>query len=497
MTLEEQLQTDVAATYANPLAFVMMAFPWAEGEGPYEWQIKILQDIGADVKARRFNGTDPVTPIRFSVSSGHGIGKSTLVAWLVCWLMSTRKDCRITVTANTANQLETKTWAAIQVWMNKCITAHWFEVTQTLIRSKFFPSSWLAIAQTCREENSEAFAGQHSAGSSSVFIFDEASAVPDKIKEVAEGGLVKGEAHIYAFGNPTRNSGWFFRANFGSEMRRWNHRSIDARQAGSAVSAEIQTWLEEYGEDSDFFRVRVRGLPPRASELQFISQTLVQAARERDHTALDDDPLVAGLDAANGGAAHFVIAFRRGLDGKNVPKPIRLPGDTPRDVVVAKVADVLANRDPKSRVAAMFVDQAFGAVIVARVQGLGYKNCFEVNFGEAVSPDRQRCGNMRAYMWREMKEWLNLGSIPDEEALELDLTAPGFHIRPNGQLILESKQDMAKRGVKSPDWGDALALTFARRVAPVVNKKEADDDRYDIYGDRGGAGFPSGAGWRA
>ncbi len=492
----DMLAEEVAACYADPLRFVGTFFEWAPGEGPYQWQIQILRDIGGAVKARKFNGGPPVPPIRFSVSSGHGIGKSTLVAWLVCWLMSTRKDCRITVTANTANQLETKTWAAIQVWVKKCMTGSWFEVTQTMIRHKHFPSSWLALAQTCREENSEAFAGQHSADSSSVFIFDEASAVPDKIWEVAEGGLVKGEPHIYAFGNPTRNSGKFFRANFGSEMRQWNHRSIDARHAGSAVSAVVQTWLEEYGEDSDFFRVRVRGLPPRASELQFISQKLVQEARARDHTPMDDDPLIAGYDAANGGAAFHIITFRRGLDGKNVPKTIRLPGDTPRDVVVGQIAEVMS-RKGRDKVAALFGDQAFGAVILARVQSLGYRNVFEINFGEPISPDRQRCGNMRAYIWREMREALYTCSVPDNEEFELDLTGPGFHNRANGQLILESKADMQKRGVKSPDWGDAWALTYARRVAPVPKEAKGDEDRYDIYRDRGGEGMGNQGGWRA
>lgn len=475
-TADEALVDQMADFYADPLGFVMCAYPWGEQGGPLErqtgpfpWQVKFLTELGEAIRSRKFNGVDPVKAIRMARSSGHGIGKSTLVAWLVDWAMSTRKNCRISVTANTVNQLETKTWAAIQYWTKMCITSHWFEVTARRIRHKNFPESWLAVALTCDKDNSEAFAGQHSANSSSIYIFDEASAVPDEIWEVADGGLVKGEPMFFAFGNPTRNSGRFFRVNFGSEQRRWNYGSIDAREAGSAVSEEIQSWLEDYGEDSDYFRVRVRGLPPRASDLQYIGVDLVQQARQRMHVAMADEPLVAGYDAANGGLAMHVIAFRRGLDAKNVPPPIRLPGDTPRDVVVGRIAEIMAQRDPKGRVAALFGDQAFGAVILSRVQQLGYTNVFEVNFG-GEAPDKRHCGNMRAFMWHSMKEWLHLGAIPDEDALELDLTGPGFHIRPNGQLILESKQDMAKRGVKSPDWGDALALTFARKVSPAAAK---------------------------
>lgn len=469
---EVALIDQMADFYADPLGFVMFAYPWGEEggplagqDGPYPWQVQWLKDLGEHVKARRFNGTDPVNAIRMCASTGHGVGKSTLCAWLTNWIMSTRKNAKGTVTANTFVQLQTKTWATIQTWTKICITAHWWNVTGDRISHRSFPSSWFCSAQTCKEENSEAFAGQHAADSTSFYIKDEASAIPDRINEVSEGGMIKGEPMKFAFGNPTRNSGWFYRANFGSDMERWDHRSIDVRDAGTGNAEQVQAWLEEYGEDSDFFRVRVRGLPPRASDLQYISASLVQEARERDHKSLEDEPLIAGYDAANGGLAMHVIAFRRGLDAKNVPPTIRLPGDTPRDVVVGKIAEVMADRRPDRRVAALFGDQAFGAVVLARVQHLGYSNVFEVNFG-GEAPDKRHCGNMRAFMWRSQKEWLHLGSIPDEDALENDLTGPGFHIRPNGQLILESKADMAKRGVKSPDWGDALALTFARKVAP-------------------------------
>jgi hypothetical protein len=109
----------------------------------------------------------------------------------------------------------------------------------------------------------EAMHRQHAATSSSCYIFDEASAVPDAIWEVAEGGLTDGEPHIFAFGNPTRNSGKFYRITFGNE----SHRSIDSRMAARSNKAQIAEWISDYGMDSDFVRVRVLGLPPAASEL--------------------------------------------------------------------------------------------------------------------------------------------------------------------------------------------------------------------------------------
>jgi hypothetical protein len=97
---------------------VQLAYPWDElGElagfkGPDTWQRVFQEDLGREVRARGFDGIHAVVPIRMATASGHGIGKSTLVAWIVYWLMSTRPHCQGTVTANTYTQLETKTWSA-------------------------------------------------------------------------------------------------------------------------------------------------------------------------------------------------------------------------------------------------------------------------------------------------------------------------------------------------------------------------------------------------
>jgi hypothetical protein len=197
--------------YANPLGFVQMFFPWREPgnplehfSGPDEWQCQELREIGEQVRKCASDGRNPVSPIRRAVASGHGIGKSALVAWIVFWLMSTRPDSRSTVTANTYVQLETKTWAAIQQWHRLCLTAPWFVCTTNRLYHRDSKETWFCSPATCKEENSEAFAGRHAADASSFYIFDEASAVPDKIFEVAEGGLTDGHPFILLYGNPRR-----------------------------------------------------------------------------------------------------------------------------------------------------------------------------------------------------------------------------------------------------------------------------------------------------
>ena len=183
--------------YADPLGFVRTCFKWGEPGtplehflGPDEWQCQELREIGLQVQERAFDGHTPVSPIRRAVASGHGIGKSALTAWIVLWLMSTRPDSRGTVTANTYVQLETKTWAAIQKWLKLCLTAHWFVCTTNRLYHRDSKETWFCSPATCKEENSEAFAGQHAADASSFYVFDEASAVPDKIFEVAERASV-------------------------------------------------------------------------------------------------------------------------------------------------------------------------------------------------------------------------------------------------------------------------------------------------------------------
>ena len=230
-----------------------------------------------------------MAPIRMATASGHGIGKSTLVAWIVDWLMSTRPHCQGTITANTYTQLETKTWAAIQKWTRLCVTGPWFQSTGNKMYHREHPQTWFCSAQSCREENSEAFAGQHAVSSTSFYLFDEASAIPDKIFEVAEGGLTDGEPMIFAFGNPTRANGKFHRVTYGSERERWNHRSIDSRTCMLPNKTQIAEWIEDYGEDSDFVRVRVRGLPPSAGDLQFIDSERVWEAQRRQALFLVDD----------------------------------------------------------------------------------------------------------------------------------------------------------------------------------------------------------------
>lgn len=479
LQLEENLAGAISDFYADPLGFVKFAYPWGQGElenfeGPDEWQVALLNYVGAQVRERKFNGRDPVRPIRLARSSGHGIGKSTVVAWLVDWIMSTRPMCEGTVTANTYPQLKSKTWAQVAKWTAMLVNSHWFTVTGEVMYHNAAQLTWKCSAQTCREENSEAFAGQHSVGSTSFYIFDESSAVPDKIFEVAEGGLTDGEPMIFLFGNATRSTGKLQRVVFGNERERWNHAAIDSRDCMLPNKEQIKEWEDDYGEDSDFFRVRVRGLTPRASDLQFIGSDLVYGAQTRDVVVPDDEPLVAGLDIARGGNDDCVLRFRRGLDARSIPPKV-WPGEDMRNstIFIAKVIQAIDDLHPD----VVFADgTGIGGPIVDRLTQMGY-NVVEIQFAWSC-PDAGHWANMRVWMWNNMREWLKKGAIDDLPELEVDLVGPDFHHDKKDRVVLESKENMKKRGLASPDHGDALALTFAMPVEikapPEVEESELE-----------------------
>lgn len=476
-TIDGELADFIGTFYDDPLGFVLAAYPWGEPgplleqTGPDTWQVDALTHIRKEVRRRRFDGVRTVEPIRIAVSSGHGVGKSTLQAWLVDWIMSTRPRCRGTVTANTSTQLDTKTWAAIQTWTKRCITAHWFEINSARFYRKDQRESWFCAPQSCQKENSEAFAGQHAADSTSFYVVDEGSAVEDIIYDVAEGGLTDGEPMIFVFGNCTRSMGRFFQICFGSMRDRWHPIVIDSRESKLTNKTQIAEWIQDYGEDSDFVRVRVRGLPPAASDLQFIDTATVAAAQRRTATPLADEPLVCGLDVARGGGDRCVLRFRRGLDARSIP-PVIIPGEQARDSMrlVSVAAEVLTRLYDGQRVHTLFIDATgIGGPIGDRLRQLGHRNVQDVQFGGV--PPQSRYANMRAYMWGELREWLRKGAIPADARLEQDLVGPGYSHDKQDRIVLESKEHMKSRGVDSPDDGDALALTFAAKVNPMAGKR--------------------------
>lgn len=465
---EYQLAYDVGGFAYDPLGFVLYAFPWGDGElkdrqGPEPWQAEELEQIGLALRNNANVSTAIQKAIRRAIASGHGIGKSTFVAWIILWGLSTFQDARGVVTANTETQLKGKTWAELSKWHRLCLCGDWFDCTATALISKKpgHEKTWRIDMVPWSERNTEAFAGLHNKNRRVILIFDEASSIPDSIWEVSEGALTDDDTEIIwvACGNPTRNTGRF-RDCFGRYMHRWSNRKIDSRTVSITNKAQIQEWFDDYGEDSDFFRIRVCGEFPNAASNQLIPSDVVEAASKRIWTTdtYSSAPIIMGVDVARFGDDDSVIIIRQGLQ---VCALWRFHGlDT------MSLADVVANKIKQCKPAKVFIDvSGVGAGVVDRLRQLGF-DVTGVEFGSRAG-QTEKYANKRAEMWGNMRDWLaiDMGAILDDDKLKYELTAPEYTYSRNSQLLLEKKEDMKKRGLPSPDAADALALTFAYPVA--------------------------------
>ncbi|WP_296338393.1 terminase [Reyranella sp.] len=465
--LTEQARV-LASLRHDPLGFVEWAFPWGEpgalatSTGPEPWQRDVLEEIGRGLAA----GTGPV---RVAVASGHGVGKSALVAWLILWAAITDPATRGVVTANTETQLKTKTWAELGKWHRLAVTGKWNELGATSLVSTLPVEEGAGRIDMVpwSAHNAEAFAGLHNKGSRVLLVFDEASAISDPIWETAEGALTDADTEIVwvVFGNPTRPQGRFFEC-FNRFRDRWTTQQVDSRQVSLTDKQQLAQWVADYGEDSDFVKVRVRGLFPRAGTLQFIDSDSVAAAMHRvpDTAAERNKPLVMGVDVARFGADRSVIVLRRGRDAHSYPIEKYQGLDTM--TLAAKIVE----RAAAEGVRAVFVDEGgYGAGVVDRLRQLGVPFVFGINFGSKPETwdeggAKPLYANKRAEIWGNMKAWLAQGCLPADPELMADLTGLQYGYDARSAIQLEKKEDMKKRGLASPDIGDALALTFALPV---------------------------------
>lgn len=478
-----------------PERFVEWAFPWQEPgtvleheKGPEEWQRDILVTLGQEIRTRNFNGHDPVAPIRIAVTSGHDIGKSALTAWLVLYCLVTRPYCKGSVTAGSVTQLETKTWAEVAKWKKLCLVGHWFEYHNTKGHMRCgmagHKDNYFIGAYTCRKENTESFAGQHAPNSTSLFIFDEASQIIDGIYEVAEGGLTDGEPWFVQFGNPTRRTGKFFEA-FHGQAHRWITRQIDSRTVPRPNKELHQQWIDDYGIDSDFVRVRTLGKFPRASSMQIIASDLVAEAQDRELTREEYAyaPVIIGVDVARYGDDQSVIAVRQ---GRKLHPLVKLrPSGTTKGWLMQLAARV-AEEVERWNANAVIVDVVgIGAGVYDRLKDLlqgGTVRPLPVNGGTPSRDRGQR--DMNAYMWCAMRDWFrdDAPDVPADAELERDLTNREYGFLSDGRLALEKKEDLKKRDLPSPDCGDALAYTWAYPVrfrTPAERMQEAADAARD------------------
>ena len=462
IALEESLIELASSCAKDPLRFVQVFFPWGEpGEleqydGPDQWQVDILTDVRDGLK-------NVAQAIQEAVASGHGVGKSALVSWLILWAVSTRADTKGVVTANTEVQLKTKTWAELSKWKRLLLCSHWFDMTATSLFSvdPAHEKTWRVDMVPWSEARPESFAGLHNKGIRVLLIFDEASAISDTIWEVAEGALTDKDTEIlwFVFGNPTKNSGRF-KECFGKFKHRWKCYQVDSRTCKMTNKEQIQSWVDDWGEDSDFVRVRVRGEFPRSGSNQFIPSDTVAKARKNKIESVEGLPKILTLDVARFGSNRTVPLLRQGRKARVLAKWRGLSTDQTTE----RFIKLIEEHNPQ----AIIVDEdGIGGAVVDQIRARGYDKKFGKTIlygfrGGMVANDERNYMNRRAEVWDAARKWLaNDADIDDDPELEAELTGPEYGIDPKGRFALEKKDDMAARGLESPDMGDALAMSFA------------------------------------
>jgi hypothetical protein len=461
-----------ASLATDPLKWAEQAFPWGEGDlagrALEQWQRDFLTDLGEQIRTHGFDGQHSVPPVQMAVGSGHGTGKSALSSILVLFIMSTRPQCKGVVTANTQTQLETKTWAELALWKRRCRTGHWFNLTSgrgamrmSHVRA---PETWRVDAIPNRKDASEAFAGLHAAGSTAFLVFDEASGIHDSIWTVAEGATTDGEPMWFAFGNRTRPNGRYHEC-WGRFKHRWNTRTIDSRDVTMTSKKRIQDWIDDHGEDSDFVRIRVRGLPPLAAATQLIGLDVIEAARKREVYVPATEQLIAGVDVAWYGSDRSVIAYRRGPDARSLPW-VEMKKRDPM-----QVANRCAEEHETHKVDMWVVEvTGIGAGVYSRMKEMGLPvTAFDPAERYGRLDGDEIPWNQRARAYLRLRDWLRWeGAIPDTEDLASELSAQAYHTK-GKEVILADKDTIRQELGRSPDESDALAFTLHVSLPPKTS----------------------------
>lgn len=436
----------------DPIAFVREELH-AE---PDLWQQQVLEALP--------------TNQRVAMKACKGPGKSCLMAWAVWWFLLTRKDAKVIATSITEDNLKDGLWSELKLWQNESkLLLELFQWAAMRIVCKERPETWFASARTWakdadKTQQANSLAGIHA--DNVLFVLDEVSEYPDGVVAAAEGGLTSGpNCKIIVAGNPTRTSGPLYRICTKDRKLWWvieiTGDPDDPMRAPRIDVVWARQQIEQWGRDSAFVMVNVLGQFPPGQSDALMGADLVNAAARRVITPaqIEGQPKILGVDCARFGDDRSVLFPRQGLVSF-VPRIYR-------ELTAMELCGQVIRYDETWAPDAIFIDgSGLGAPIVDRLRELGRDHVFAVEFGS--KPLRRGYLNRRAEMWVEVREWLRKGgAIPDDPDLIAELTTPTYGYDSTGRIKLESKDDLKKRGVNSPDKADALALTFA---APVTRR---------------------------
>ena len=345
-----------------------------------------------------------------SVRSGHGIGKSALQSWLIYWFMCTRPFPKIPCTAPTKHQLHDILWAEVAKWRTPAIQSE-IEWTQEKLYMKSNPENWFA----------------------SGFFFDS----HNKNRSIYSTFKVSGE-------NSKR------------------------------VSKEyIQMIIDMYGLDSDVYRVRVAGEFPKAMPDSFIQLDWVENCSNKKVTRnYPQSRIDVGVDVARYGDDETIINI---LFDKQYQQPFTVlhHNDTMQVTgIIVQLVERLRSQHIGIPIHIKIDCDGLGVGVYDRLKEIKKEKkwttvkLYECHFGGAGGKNKQEepveFSNSTGLMWGLLREKLKRHEIEliyDDKQIT-QLSNRKYRINSDGKIELERKEEMKKRGLTSPDRGDALVLSL-------------------------------------
>jgi hypothetical protein len=389
---------------------------------------------------------------RVAIRSGHGVGKTAWLARRIIWWGSTRHPWKIGVTAPSSGQMYDALWSELAKWHAKMPKGlkEMFEWKSERFEYVPNPAVSYAVAKTARRETPEALAGLHS--ENMMFMIDEAPGVDDVIFETARGAMSTLGSKTIMTGNPTRLTGYFYDA-FHKNRGLWAGMKVSCYDSRRTNWAEIDQWKEEYGEDSNFFRVRALGEFPTAEDDVIIPLYMVESAIGRDVAQVDSDE-VWGLDVSRGGQDLCALAKRRG----NVMPEATWRSD---DAMVSVGKVVNWYREAVTKPSMICVDSiGLGAPVADRLaeQGLPIM-C--INVSESHSSN-DRYLRLRDEMWERARAWFYRRDckIAKDDSFVGEISLVKWKPTSNGKMKVVTKAEMKADMHKSPDRSEAFCFTF-------------------------------------
>lgn len=444
----------------DPVAFAVDILSFK----PDQWQADVLNDLAGN----------PFVSVR----SGQGVGKTSIEAVAVIWYLCCRPNAKIVCTAPTRQQLNDVLWAEISKWMESSLVKNFLKWTKTKVYMVGNEERWFATARTAtKPENMQGFHEDYM-----LFVVDEASGVADNIMEAILGTLSGAENKLLMCGNPTRTSGVFYDSHH-RDRGDYKVHKVSSWDSSRASKANIERLIRRYGEDSDVVRVRVYGEFPKSEPDTFIHLEKVEAATMREvygeeygFEIPEDAPLEIGVDVARFGDDQTVICPRI---GNFVPY---LKTYSKQDTMVTAgnaimLAKSLMLEYGRPSCVIKIDDDGVGGGVTDRIREVVLEDGLYIdvvdchNGGRAL--DSEHYENWGTESWATIREYLHDGDIqlPNDEDLVGQLSTRKYRITSKGKIHLESKDDMKRRGLRSPDRADAVVLAFAK-----TGKEAFDDD---------------------